>query len=805
MLFSTTLSAQYADLGTGQLRDEIWWFNWAGLTVANGTSSTFTTADGMTVTFSVSNVSGATMNPSEMKTWGAAMLYSLYDFSNTNIKPAIYSVGNNQNSAFRLTVSATRNGVAVPFTLVTADAEASAPNEKTTMITSGSNWSTFAFFRNTTQTSNPASGCGTNTVIVSETYGNITGSLYGQNPMLATTAPASGAITLDLNFDKSGAYGGMGQAFGIYSPIDRGDLPASFGYAQHRLVYQALNSCNYNPPYPSLQQSADLRLGTLAGDADGQQTLDDNASGADEDGVASFPAYAGNGAYSVQVLVHNTTGNNAYLAGWFDFNNDKTFNTGEIARATIANGATTATLTWTGLPAVLPAFTPATVQLFGMRFRISSDKANAETPTGFAVDGEVEDYLAPFNIPCTFKMSAASSVNLCAGKTVTLNAAATAGTKYTWTPATGLSDATISNPVANPAATATYQVRGEDNRGCMDQTTITVNVNPTPVITKSNDVRICVGQSAQLSVSANIPAGFTWTPAAGLSAANISNPVASPQVNTTYKVTATSADNCTATENINVAVVSAPVFNAAPVSQVVCKGDAVAFTASGGDVYTWYAPDHSTVSHDPSFTAFPSASGTYTVQIDDQVCGITRQFNIPVTVNEIGTTSVVKSNDIDCTHGSAVLQASGGTQYAWDTVPGIYTMNTAQTTVNPLQPTMYYVTISDNEGCRKRDSVFVNVDFNTTLSQYPMANAFTPNGDGNNDCFGLKYWGPVLELDFAIYNRWGERIFQTSNTDDCWDGTFKGQPQRSGAYVYIVKAKTACGAGERKGTVVLVR
>lgn len=805
LLCCTTVSAQYADLGTGKLREQIWWFDWSGLTISNGTTRSFTTADGLQVTFTVSKATGTTLQPSIMKTWGAAMLYSLYDFSNAAMRPALYNYGNNSNFGFTLTVTATRAGLPVPFTLVAADPEASAPNEVTTVTTSGSAWSTFDFFRNSTQTSNPAIGCGTQQVVISNTYGNIAGSLYGQNPMLTTSAPAAGSLTLDLEFDRGGAYGGMGIAIGVYSPIDRGDLPASFGSAQHRLVYAVQNSCNFNPPYPLLSQSANLKIGTLPGDADGQQTADDNAAGADEDGIATFAAYGGNGTYSVTVNVTNTTGADAYLAGWFDFNNDKVFGTGERATATIANGATTATLTWTGLPAVLPALTPATIQYFGMRFRLAARQGEAQQATGFAQDGEVEDYLAPFNIPCTFKMSAAATAAVCAGKTVQLNAAVTSGTNYNWTPATGLSNAGISNPVASPTATTTYQVTGTDSRGCADQTSVTVTVNPTPVITKGADTRICIGQSANLSVSANIPAGFTWTPAAGLSAADISNPVATPQTNTQYTVTATSGNNCTATETINVTVINKPDFKVTPVDADVCAGEAVAFTASGGDTYIWRAPDHSTIGNSAAFSTFPTASGVYTVEINDLVCARNQVFSLPVSVSQAPNTSITKSNDINCQHGSATLTASGGSQYAWDAAPGMSSTNAAQTTVSPTQPTMYYVTVTNPGGCIKRDSVLVNTNFNTTLSQYPMPNAFTPNNDGSNDCFGLKYWGPVTELDFSVFNRWGEVVFHTNNANDCWDGTFKGQPQQSGTYVFVVKAKTVCGTGERKGTVVLVR
>jgi gliding motility-associated-like protein len=95
---------------------------------------------------------------------------------------------------------------------------------------------------------------------------------------------------------------------------------------------------------------------------------------------------------------------------------------------------------------------------------------------------------------------------------------------------------------------------------------------------------------------------------------------------------------------------------------------------------------------------------------------------------------------------------------------------------------------------------------NINKGGYLMPNAFTPNGDGLNDCFGIRYWGVIEEMEFSIYNRWGERIFFTKNPNACWDGTYKGIRQDTGVFVYMVKAKTICESSVfRKGTFTLIR
>ncbi len=69
----------------------------------------------------------------------------------------------------------------------------------------------------------------------------------------------------------------------------------------------------------------------------------------------------------------------------------------------------------------------------------------------------------------------------------------------------------------------------------------------------------------------------------------------------------------------------------------------------------------------------------------------------------------------------------------------------------------------------------------------------------------VKTWGYVTNLDFSVYNRWGNLIFHSTSSLKCWDGTYNGIRQASGTYVYQVSAKTICGNVYRKGTIVLIR
>ncbi len=91
----------------------------------------------------------------------------------------------------------------------------------------------------------------------------------------------------------------------------------------------------------------------------------------------------------------------------------------------------------------------------------------------------------------------------------------------------------------------------------------------------------------------------------------------------------------------------------------------------------------------------------------------------------------------------------------------------------------------DANGCSGSDTITVKVGQNVK-ALYVLPNSFTPNDDGINDCFGIKYWGVVQELDFSIFNRFGEKVFHTNDPAICWDGRYKQKLQDANVFVYII-------------------
>ncbi|MBI5372031.1 MAG: gliding motility-associated C-terminal domain-containing protein [Sphingobacteriales bacterium] len=388
---------------------------------------------------------------------------------------------------------------------------------------------------------------------------------------------------------------------------------------------------------------------------------------------------------------------------------------------------------------------------------------------------------------------------ICEGESLQLNAYGAA--TYTWTPVAGLSSTTIANPIATPAVTTRYYVTGIQASGCASTDNVLVTVNPKPLITRSTDTLICENSSVRLF--ANGGTTYNWSPAAGLDNVNIPTPIATPLITTRYVVTVTSNQGCTGKDSVLINVRKPGLFTISP-SPDMCIKESVQLNAGGGDLYNWTPLG---TLNDPGIanpTATPSQTTLYSVTIADTVCFITGTLNTTVTVHPLPEIVAAKTNDIDCSIGSSQLSATGGSQYHWEANPTLSNTNIANPVATPLNTTEYIVSGTDLHGCSNTDSITVYITTNNK-SLYLMPNGFTPNNDGINDCYGIKYWGAIITLDFSIYNRWGGQVFHTTNPSGCWNGKIHGITQDAAVFVYVIKAKTICGDVFRKGTFALIR
>ncbi len=308
---------------------------------------------------------------------------------------------------------------------------------------------------------------------------------------------------------------------------------------------------------------------------------------------------------------------------------------------------------------------------------------------------------------------------ICNGSSVTIGGAPTGptGATYLWSPATGLSNPSIANPIANPTITTQYTVLVTSGVGCTSTDVVDVFVNQNPIADAGADQTICDGFSATIGGSPTGPSGvtFSWSPTASLSSATIGNPIATPAATTTYTVTITDGNGCTSTDQVEVTVNPSPTVDAGT-DIALCIGGSTSIggspTGPAGSTYSW-SPSVSL--NDPTLAnpiASPATTTTYTVVVTD-ANGCTNTADIIVSINLLPIADAGLDTAI-CLGSSTPIggspTGSTGSTYLWTPNIGLSNSVLSNPIASPTVTTTYSVLVTDANGCTASDDVVVNVN-----------------------------------------------------------------------------------------------
>jgi gliding motility-associated-like protein len=416
---------------------------------------------------------------------------------------------------------------------------------------------------------------------------------------------------------------------------------------------------------------------------------------------------------------------------------------------------------------------------------------------------------------------------ICQGNNATLTALGIAGVppyNYTWDHGAGNGNSVQ----VSPASTTKYTVTITDQCGNTAKANSTITVIPTvtPSVTITVSANpICPGTSVTFSaipVNGGANPSYQWilngNNVGGNSSTYTDNALAN---NDSICCVLTSSVNCTAmaTATSDTIMMVVPIEQTPTVSIVasanhICGEVPITFSAvpigaGPSPSYQWQVNGINIGSNDSLYTSNSLADGDLVsciISVSNTGCYTSPTATSNQLVMDIKpipgivlTASRLVLPKGDTTQLNAII-TGGYTSFAWTPTTGLSDPLITNPIAIPLTSTVYLINVTDTDGCIKGDSILIGV-----YDPIFIPNAFTPNGDGENDVFRVPQTISFDLTDFVVYNRWGIKVFETSDINQGWDGTYQGNKCDIGTYVYIITGSNAKGKVFIKGYVSLFR
>lgn len=417
-------------------------------------------------------------------------------------------------------------------------------------------------------------------------------------------------------------------------------------------------------------------------------------------------------------------------------------------------------------------------------------------------------------------VSSSNDTTVCPGQVVLLSASG--GTSYLWLPNVNLSNNSISNPVAFPDTTTEYHVIVTGSNSCKNTDTVHVIIQDLAQANIIGPVTpVCQGDSKYIFGDAKY-GNVIWKHDGKGSIYYITSDtiayICSPLDTGTVKLTmyVVSSLGC-GTDSISI---NLDVKVKMPVSMTISKdsicqnaGDEIQIEASSDALsYQWQKINDSGIFILPvttdSFSIMANGTATYKVTItDSNHCVNSAQQTIHIFPRPIP--EIEASSSFDCFPAHIYFDykiptAMNIDSIVWDLGNGIVIKNknpidyTYTEAENQQYPFSYkaIVKLYYQNGCNAEDTFEVKI-----CEPFYLPNTFTPDGDGFNDFFKIK-GVDGMNCDFKVYNRWGEKIYESGDYRNDWDGhDLKGNLLNTDTYFYLL----GCSEKKYTGWVKIIR
>jgi gliding motility-associated-like protein len=383
------------------------------------------------------------------------------------------------------------------------------------------------------------------------------------------------------------------------------------------------------------------------------------------------------------------------------------------------------------------------------------------------------------------------------------------------------------------AGSYNFMVTATDTRGCTATATFLITVAVAPVPLSLPPATLPNGQVGTVYAPQTLPSAvggtgpYTYV-ATGLPPGLNFNPATreitgTPTLGGTFTVTVTVTDaaGATAMQTYQI-IVTVPAPAAA--GTISCPGSSVTLTVNNpvaGVAYNWYASaSGSAVLYTGTSFQTPVLNGPVSYYVEGASgTAVSSRTEVKITTPEVLATPIVSVQSSTFKSITFVWSpVNDATSYEVSTDGGAtWTAPNSGVTglthfVSGLQANTMVTLMVRAKGATScqtsaagRFTGTANNNGSTDGVEIFIPNTFTPNGDGRNDIFYV-YGNAIVKLKMRVYNQWGQFLYQSLNIQNGWDGTYKGQMQPNGVYVYYVDIELTDGTKTmRKGTITLLR
>ena len=393
-----------------------------------------------------------------------------------------------------------------------------------------------------------------------------------------------------------------------------------------------------------------------------------------------------------------------------------------------------------------------------------------------------------------------TTASVCSGDAATIGYDYGAGYTYQWTP-----DGTTAKISVNTANTYSVAVTNAAT-GCKADTNVAVTINAKPLVSLRNDLDTCAGITVTLqNNTAQAGVNYNWTKASTGNTSVAVTPTLQITTSDTYTLIVTDPANTCANSDVMTAL-----FRAMPSvsllggldTSIICEGQVQTLDAgNAGMTYLWFPANEKIQS------ITKSISGLYAVEVSNGICKDTdaiylRVISLPTnllsdTLNA-NNPNYCFAEELAGVDISAIGEDLLMYNYLW--VPGGETTQS----INVKQTGTYSVTVSLDK-CSVSDQISI-IDYCPTSIFVPQA--FTPNGDNKNEVFKVV-GANAKDFELLVFNRWGEQIFRSTDINQGWDGTCRGDKVQIDVYIWKLNYSENLDTGKTKkhvrmGTVALV-